>query len=65
MVSAVPEEWKRGIIATLPKKGDLSKCDTWQAIALLSVPGQVLTIVLLNLLQRAVDACLREQQVGF
>ncbi len=63
--SAVPEEWKRGMIITLPKKGDLSKCDNWQGITLLLVPGKVFSIVLLNRLRRAVDACLRDQQADF
>ncbi len=44
------------MIITLPKKDNLSKCDNWQGITLLSVPGKVFYIV---------DACLPDQQAGF
>lgn len=46
--SAVPEEWKQGMIIAFLKKGDLSKCDNWRGIAVLMVPGKVFSIVLLN-----------------
>lgn len=49
----------------LQKKGDLSKCDNWRDITLLSVLGKVFSIVLLNCLWRAVDTCLRDQQAEF
>uniref|UniRef100_A0A914VPX7 Reverse transcriptase domain-containing protein n=1 Tax=Plectus sambesii TaxID=2011161 RepID=A0A914VPX7_9BILA len=61
----VPEDWRRGVIIRLPKKGDLSKCNNWQGITLLSVPGKVLCIVLLRRLRQAIDDQLREQQAGF
>ncbi len=47
-----------------PKKGDLSKCDNWRGITLLSVPGKVFSIVPLNSPRQAVDACLRDQQAA-
>ena len=31
----VPDDWKKGIIVKLPKKGDLSVCDNWRGINLL------------------------------
>lgn len=37
-----------GMIVTLPKKCDLSKCNNWWVITLISVPGKVFSIVLLN-----------------
>ena len=63
--TSVPVDWKRGVIIALPKRGDLTKCDNWRGITLLSVPGKVLSIVLLNRLRHAVDEHLREQQAGF
>ncbi|VDO62056.1 unnamed protein product [Schistosoma margrebowiei] len=33
----VPEDWK-GILTKIPKKGDLSKCDNYRGITLLSAP---------------------------
>lgn len=59
--STVPEDWRRGVIIRLPKKGDLTKCDNWRGITLLSVPGKVLCIVLLRRLRQCVDDQLREQ----
>ena len=61
----VPEDWKKGIIVKLPKKGNLSDCNNWRGITLLSTPGKVFTGVQLNRLQNAVDQTLREEQADF
>ncbi|RXN14088.1 endonuclease-reverse transcriptase [Labeo rohita] len=61
----VPAEWKEGILIKLPKKGDLSSCNNYRGIMMLSVPGKVLNRVLLERMKEAVDAKLRDQQAGF
>ncbi|KAI8483214.1 hypothetical protein Bbelb_390960 [Branchiostoma belcheri] len=61
----VPTAWKRAVIVKLPKKGDLTICDNWRGIALLSVPGKVLSNLLLNRIKSAVDEVMREEQAGF
>ncbi|XP_016336376.1 uncharacterized protein LOC107684595 [Sinocyclocheilus anshuiensis] len=61
----VPEDWQRGVIIKLPKKGHLAVCNNWRGITLLSVPGKVFCIVLLRRLREAVDKKLREEQAGF
>jgi len=61
----VPKEWRQGVIVPLPKKGCLSDCNNWRGITLFSVPGKVFCSVLLNRLQKEVDAVLREEQAGF
>ena len=33
----MPEDWRRGLIIKLPKKGDLTSCGNWRGITLLSV----------------------------
>ena len=38
----IPAEWKEGYLIKIPKKGDLSRCDNFRGIKLLSVPGKVL-----------------------
>ena len=53
------------MIITLPKKGDLSNCNNWRGITLLSVPGKVFCAVLLNRLKDSIDLKLREEQAGF
>ncbi|CAH8515125.1 unnamed protein product [Schistosoma haematobium] len=61
----VPMDWKEGHLVKIPKKGDLSKCENYRGITLLSIPGKVFNRVLLNRMKDAVDAQLRDQQAGF
>ena len=61
----VPLEWKEGHRVRLPKKGNLSICDNYRGIMLLSVPGKVLNRVMLNRLKNAIDEKLRDNQAGF
>jgi hypothetical protein len=35
----------------MPKKGDLSNCNNWREITLLSIPSKILTRVILNRIQ--------------
>ena len=44
----VPAEWRKGVVVKLPKKGNLTDCNNWRGITLLSVPGKVFCIVLLR-----------------
>ena len=37
----VPMEWKTAYIVKIPKKGDLSDCQNWRGIQLLSLPSKV------------------------
>ena len=61
----VPDDWTKGIIVKLPKKGDLRDCNNWRGITLLSIPGKVFCSILLNRLRDAVDQNLRQEQAGF
>jgi len=61
----VPEDWKRGHLVKLPKKGDLSSCNNWRGIMLLSIPGKVLSKIILERLKAALDKTLRDEQAGF
>lgn len=61
----VPENWKEAVIIKLPKKGDLTSCNNYRGIMLLSVPGKVLNRILLERIKTAVDPLLRDQQAGF
>jgi hypothetical protein len=61
----VPSEWKEGYLIKLPKKGDLSNYANYRGITLLSVPGKVLSRILLNRMMNAVESQLRDQQGGF
>jgi hypothetical protein len=61
----VPADWKEGHLIKLPKKGDLSNCNNYRGITLLSVPGKVFNRVLLNRMKNIVDPELRDEQAGF
>ena len=50
-IKQVPNEWIDGIIIKLPKKGNLSDCSNWRGITLLSIPGKVVSMILLNLMK--------------
>ena len=60
-----PLPWKTGLIVKLPKKGDLTNCNNWRGIMLLSVTYKVLSRVVLNRLTAAVDPLIRKEQAGF
>lgn len=61
----IPKEWGKGIIIKIPKKGDLSNCDNWRGITLLSVPSKIFTRVILNRTRDAMETILRKSQYGF
>ena len=61
----VPDDWRKGLLVKLPKKGDLSSCNNWRGIMLLSIPGKVLSRIMLERLKAALDKRLREEQAGF
>lgn len=61
----VPADWKEGYLIKLPKKGDLSNCNNYRGITLLSVPGKVFNRVLLERMKETVDSQLRDEQAGF
>ncbi|KAK4471060.1 hypothetical protein MN116_000571 [Schistosoma mekongi] len=61
----VPADWKEGCLIKIPKKGDLSKCDNYRGITLLSIPGKIFNRVLLNRMKDSVETQLRDQQAGF
>ncbi|VDP49263.1 unnamed protein product [Schistosoma curassoni] len=58
-------DWKESHFIKIPKKGDVSKCENYRGITLLSIPGKFFNRVLLNRVKDAVDVRLREQQAGF
>ncbi len=61
----IPEDWCKGIITKLPKKGDLSNCDNWRGITLLSIASKVFCKILLFRIEDEIDLLLREEQAGF
>ena len=61
----VPQEWKNSTLVPLFKKKDRKICNNYRGISLLSVPGKVLALILLERLQTINDPQLMEAQCGF
>ena len=61
----IPEEWRKGLLIKLPKKGDLSYCKNWRGIMLLNMASKVFCRVILERIKIALDEKLREEQAGF
>ena len=61
----IPNDWNKGLIVELPKKGDLQHCDNCRGITLISEPGKIFCRVLLNRIEGAIDVKLRQEQAGF
>ncbi|GFR69577.1 E3 ubiquitin-protein ligase RNF31 [Elysia marginata] len=60
-----PIDWKEGHLVKIPKKGDLSRCENYRGITLLSIPGKVFNRVLLNRIKAATDPKLHDEQAGY
>ena len=65
MEGRVPEEWRDAILISIPKKGDLSYCDTWRGISLLDTVGKLFAKVIQARLQSVVEDALTDSQCGF
>ncbi|VDP06478.1 unnamed protein product [Schistosoma curassoni] len=61
----VPTDWKEGQLIKITMKGDLTNCDNYRGITLLSIPGKVFNKVLSNRMKDCVVDQLRDQQAGF
>lgn len=61
----IPQDWDKGLIVKLPKKGNLQSCDNWRGITLLSIPSKVFCRILLSRIESAVEQSLRQEQAGF
>jgi len=53
-------DWKTGLIVKLPKKGDLSLCNNWREISLISVTKKVFSRVILDRTSTAIGSFMRE-----
>ena len=59
----IPEDWSKGLITPVFKKGDKLDPANYRAITLLSIPG--ICRMVLNRIQETIDNHLREEQCGF
>jgi len=61
----VPEDWRNGVIVTLPKKRNLSDCSNMRGIKVIISTRKGLLSVIKNWLKEAVDLTVREEQASF
>ena len=61
----IPTEWKTQLIIPIPKKGNLSLCDNYRGIALMSIVAKIFNKLLLFRLREVLDSKLRVSQNGF
>ncbi len=60
-----PEDWKKSVFLTLPKKGDTSECKNNRTIALISHASKILIHILNERLRPHLERELPEEQAGF
>ena len=60
-----PQDWSKGLITPVYKKGDKLDPSNYRAITLLSIPGKVFCRMILNRIQVTIDNHLTEEQCGF
>ena len=60
-----PQDWKDALIVTLYKKKDPTLCDNYRGLSLLSVPGKLYSLLLLDPLQERLEKTVMDSQSGF
>ncbi len=61
----VASTWKKSIIITLPKKGNLQLCNNYHTISLISHGSKVMLKIILNRLNPQAENIIAEKQAGF
>ena len=51
----VPQDWKNATLVPIHKKKDRRVCSNYRGVSLLSVPGKVLSLILLERLQAIIE----------
>jgi hypothetical protein len=49
----------------LHKKGDVTNCENWRGITLLSVPSKIISWIILNQVKIYIEKTLRKEQAGY
>ena len=61
----IPEDWLKGVIIVIGKKGDTSYCGNNRGITLRATASKLLQMILLKRLDVGMECLLRENQCGF
>ena len=65
MKETIPEDWTKSIILTMPKKGDITKCENYRTISLINHSSKILLELIRSRMKPYVEAILAEEQAGF
>ena len=60
-----PQDWKRSVFITVPKKGNAKERSNYRTIALISHAGKIMLKILQARLQQYVKCELPDMQAGF
>ena len=60
-----PQDWKRSVFTSIPKKGNAKECSNYRTIALISHASKVMLKILQARLQKYVNHELPDVQAGF
>ena len=61
----IPDNWTKSIILTMPKKGDITKCENYRTISLINHSSKILLEIIWCRMKPYVEAILAEEQAGF
>ena len=61
----IPDDWHRGLIVKILKKGVITECTNWRKINLLSVVSKMFPRIILTRIQQAFENQLRKYQASF
>ena len=65
MKETIPDDWTKSIILTMPKKGDVTKCENYRTISLINHSSKILLEIIRSRMKLYVEAILAEEQAGF
>ena len=60
-----PQDWKRSVFTSIPKKGNVKRCSNYQTTALISHTTKVMLNILQTKLQQYMNRELPDIQAGF
>ena len=60
-----PKDWTQSLVITLPKKGNLQKCQNYRTISLICHPSKVMLRIILTRLKPVAEKIIAEEQAGF
>ena len=61
----IPDDWTKSIILTMPKKGDITKCENYMTISLIKHSSKILLEIIRSRMKPYVETILAEEQTGF